>query len=366
MGGLAEDAALLFKAPFGVTLRAFRKRSRLRQLDLALAVFVDHTQLSRWESGARVPNIEEVARLAAALDLTESEARLLHGSWRRTASSDPQRPGAQLENLEISLESARRLRLLGQPRIAYELARRDARLAITSLQEEPGTDATLTAGLDLVSRILLEEAKAALDFATEGSVHNGLLQENRSLHRLVTSGSPSMAAKQIRLMGDEAAAYGSGNFALAHRLGSDLVANLQFASDEHRAEIIRAEAINCGVLNDGQAISQVWRRFLQTEDELTPEHRGFILEGFVRGFSALRPDRSFEILEVQKEFLAAQHGSPVRWIQLVRAEAELHVAVFGQLKDDDAVRRVERSLELARGNNLSKYEQLLEKILHQM
>ncbi len=57
-------------AAFGAALRAIRERRGLRQQELAAAAGVTAPQVSSFESGARMPTVRTLRRLAAALDTT--------------------------------------------------------------------------------------------------------------------------------------------------------------------------------------------------------------------------------------------------------------------------------------------------------
>lgn len=67
---------------FGQTLRAFRKKKGFSQEELADIVKVSLKTVQRWETNARQPRIDEIRKLAQALNVTEQE--LLAGEPKAT------------------------------------------------------------------------------------------------------------------------------------------------------------------------------------------------------------------------------------------------------------------------------------------
>lgn len=62
---------------FGSRIKRLREKVGMSQTELGNAVGVALQTVFRWEAGIRSPRMEEVARIAAALNVSESE--LLHG-----------------------------------------------------------------------------------------------------------------------------------------------------------------------------------------------------------------------------------------------------------------------------------------------
>lgn len=56
-----------------VTLKEYRKRGNLRQLDIANAVGVDRSSVAKWERGLTVPSVSKIAKIAKVLNVTESD-----------------------------------------------------------------------------------------------------------------------------------------------------------------------------------------------------------------------------------------------------------------------------------------------------
>ena len=67
---------------FAQTLRAFRKKKGFSQEELADIVKVSLKTVQRWETNTRQPRIDEIRRLAQALNVTEQE--LLTGEPKTT------------------------------------------------------------------------------------------------------------------------------------------------------------------------------------------------------------------------------------------------------------------------------------------
>lgn len=69
--------------PFNQLLRRLRQSRRLRQVDLGCHAFMDASMISRLENGAHTPDASDVARLAAALHLTDREHDALRHAFER-------------------------------------------------------------------------------------------------------------------------------------------------------------------------------------------------------------------------------------------------------------------------------------------
>jgi transcriptional regulator with XRE-family HTH domain len=67
---------------FREILKRERMARSLSQYELAAAAGVHHSAISLWESGARWPTTQSLARLAAALEVTVD--KLVGGKLRRT------------------------------------------------------------------------------------------------------------------------------------------------------------------------------------------------------------------------------------------------------------------------------------------
>jgi transcriptional regulator with XRE-family HTH domain len=345
---------LNFTAPFGVVLRALRRAAGWTQLHLAVEVHRDHSYVSKWESGILRPDLDDVDRVAEALRLAAAERLLLHSAWMR--STNQLDPTSSTDELVVSLQAAATLRRLGQPRVAYELARRDSRAALGLARTSRPTDRKLRELLSVAAELFLEEVKAALDFVPRAQVRAGLLSANRREHRLVRDALDDRRAHLRFAVAEEAVLYNADRLDDAHRGAQELLGELGLTQVEWLAETIRAVAINSGLVGDPTALGQAWARFRQVEGDLPDSLQRFALEGFVRGFTPIAPDRAFQILGDADRALDNQpEPSGVRRVQLARAEGHLVVQVSGVIGDGDTRRRLEQALEISHRLDLSKY-----------
>ena len=359
--GKLSEVELNFAAPFGVALRAFRKAAGWTQMRLAVELHRDHTYVSKWETGRLQPDADDLARIVAALALGPTESSLLRNSWMRSTHRG-RVPSS--DDLAVSLRAAGALRRLGQPRVAYELAARDGRAALERARTAPLPERQLRDLLAVAGDLLLEEVKAALDFATRSEVRAGLLAANMREHRLVSKAVGDRRARSRLAVADEAVRYAKGDIDSAHRNALFLLDEFTVAEPEWFAETIRAVAINAGLLGDDAGLSRAWERFCDIQGDLPEDLRRFALEGFVRGFTTADPDRAFEIVGVAYELInRAGDASAVRRVQLARTEGRLVLHVSGCLADGETRQRVEDALVTSRALDLGKYVGELEGLL---
>jgi transcriptional regulator with XRE-family HTH domain len=114
--------------PFNQLLRRLRQSRRLRQVDLGCHAFMDASMISRLESGAHTPDASDVARLAAALHLTDREHDALRHAFERLVlrSRAPRsdilvEPLAALQLVDSQKAIVRRSRSDGNPELAIRL-----------------------------------------------------------------------------------------------------------------------------------------------------------------------------------------------------------------------------------------------------
>lgn len=352
---------LNFTAPFGVVLRALRKAAGWTQLQLAVEVHRDHSVVSRWEKGVMRPDIGDVDRIIEVLGLPATEQPLLRSAWARSEGAD--RSGTA-EGLVVSADAAATLRRLGQPRVAYELAARDGRAALERARTTRLTDSQLREVLAVADKLLLEEVKGALDFVPRTEVRAGVLAGNRREHLLVRDAIGDRRARVRYAVAEEAVLYNSDRLDDAHSGAQMLLDELGAGEVEWMVETIRAVAINSGLVGDATALDRAWARFREVEADIPDALRRFALEGFVRGFTPLSPNRAFEIVDGAIRALDRQaEPSAVRRVQLARAEGHLVAYVSGAIEDGDTRRRLEQALVTSREMELSKYVIELEDLL---
>lgn len=352
---------LSFTAPFGVVLRALRRAARWTQLQLAVELHRDHSFVSKCERGILRPDLDDIARIAQVLQLGATDRVLLESAWARSAdTSEPPGP----DDLAVSLHAAGTLRRLGQPRVAFELAARDSRVALARARTRRLTDVQLGEVLAVAGSLLLEEVKAALDFVPRAQVRAGVLNANRREHRLVRDALGDRRARLRFAVAEEAVLYNADQLLDAHQGAQVLLAELGLGEVEWLAETIRAVSINSGLVGDAAALWQAWARFREVEADLPDPLYRFALEGFVRGFTPIAPDRAFEIVDDATPALDGQaEPSAVRRVQLARAEGQLVAHVSGGIAEGETRRRLEHALALSRSLELSKYVIELEDLL---
>ena len=69
--------------PIGPRIKAAREKKKLTQEELAEALFVSRTAISKWESGINIPDIDKIIALSKLFDVSLSE--LLTGEKEETS-----------------------------------------------------------------------------------------------------------------------------------------------------------------------------------------------------------------------------------------------------------------------------------------
>ena len=138
---------------FADTLKKLRAKKDLTQSQLARAMFVNNTTISKWESGSRLPSADMITRLAKVLEVDVST--LLH-----TAAESDESPNIIMvdDNKDIVSYSLLILEAVvpnamiagfNRPREAIEYAKAN-RIGLALLDIELGT----ASGLDLCRSLL--------------------------------------------------------------------------------------------------------------------------------------------------------------------------------------------------------------------
>jgi transcriptional regulator with XRE-family HTH domain len=96
-----------FESPYGQALRAFREETGFSQRRLARNSGVHYSEISRLESGERMPTLRTAVELAQALNLTPGERLLLYES----ATLPSQTPRSETESEGV----LRKLRSIHDP-----------------------------------------------------------------------------------------------------------------------------------------------------------------------------------------------------------------------------------------------------------
>lgn len=365
-----ESTAEQFSAAFGDVLRRLRKQRGRRQIEVAVEVPVDHSLVSRWETGAVLPTAQDLNKLRDILNLRDDENEELEYAWRRerTASSADEQIGESLRTaddwirfLRVSVECVRQLRKSGQPRLAMVLSHRDAYSAFNHLRATPWSTPHFQALSDL-SELLLEESKAGLDYLPREVVRRGELDRTIRMQGLAASGSGMVTARLLHGVAREGAAYVSGNVGEAHDLCLRLLRDIDKIPAEWIPEIVRASGINGGALGNAETL-QVTEfalgKLLAERDDLPEGTQAFVLEGLARGWGGVDPVRAID--EVNKAWVLreassdTEGNSSLRYVQLVRSQAEIELALRSLDNHLDLVRKIDMALTVSKREGYDRY-----------
>jgi transcriptional regulator with XRE-family HTH domain len=359
-----------FVEPFGTALRRLRKRRGLRQIELAVEVPVDHSLVSRWETGHVLPAAKDLQGICDALELTGTDADELHYAWQRERNASTfdeltvmnGRPVDEwIESLRVSVDCVRALRKAGQPRMALMLSHRDAETAFDRLRAHPWTRAHPQA-LSGLSELLLEECKASLDYLPGAAVRAGELDRTLHVHDLVSRSAGDPTARLFHTLAREGASYVAGNIGTAHELSLSLLDDHENIPPEWIPEVVRACAINAGKLSDAAAITRAehaLRVLLDSRADLSAGTHAFVLEGLARGWSRVDPRKATEVIgrawELRTDSDDSESNSSVRHVQLVRSQAEVEIALRSTADRADTLTRIESALAISRREGYDKY-----------
>lgn len=375
--GPSVDSSRNFFEPVGIILRRLRKERGLRQIELAVEVAVDHSLVSRWETGSVSLTAKDVRNITSALSLTQEESDELRYAWRR--DNEHLLPGeleapvlhgvdGWIESLRVSIECVRALRKNGQPRIALMLSRRDARVALDRLRAQQWTSGHDRA-LIQVSELLLEECKASLDYLPPQAVRAGELNEMLRLQQLAARSADSDTARILHVLAREGVAYVSGNIGDAHNLGMSLLDNHEAIPTEWVPEVVRACGINAGKLADRQTMERTeveLGTLLTDRDDLPVGTRAFILEGFARGWSTIDTKRAEKVIEQAWELRGSagdsEGASSVRYVQLVRSQAEIELSARSKGNIYDTLDKIDKALLISLREGYDKYVEELQRL----
>lgn len=371
------QGATEFSAAFGDVLRRLRKRRGRKQIEVAVDIPVDHSLVSRWETGSVLPTARDLDELRKILHLNEEEADELEYAWRRDRSSFSQdeHVGENLRTvddwigfLRVSIECVRNLRKSGQPRLAMVLGRRDALNAFDHVRATTWSAGHFQALHDL-SELLLEECKAGLDYLPGSAVRAGELQKTLRMQDLAANGSGKPIARLLHGIAKEGVAYVAGNLGQAHDLGLSLLHEIDQIPPEWIPEVIRACGINSGKLGTAETLQlaeQALSRLLTERDDLPAGTHAFVLEGVARGWGGIDPVRAMG--EIEKAWLVressedSEGNSSLRYVQLVRSQAEVELALRTVENRNDILRKIETALTISERERYDKYVLQMKKL----
>jgi transcriptional regulator with XRE-family HTH domain len=364
-----------FTETCGEVIRRVRqsRHPAVRQLDLSIDLRVDHSLVSRWETNKVLPTAAQLADIRRSLGLTEGEFDSLHAAWVRDSHagdaslfSTTLTPSSLVESLEISRDCARSLRMGGQPRIAMLVSGRDARLAFQQLKVQSWTRNHEPALIRL-SEVLLEQCKAGLDFLTREEVRRGALSDALELLDRITDNCGNDAAVYCDIA-KEGVSYVGGNVGEAKTISERLISAQRSVPPGWLPEVIRAVAINAGKLGDEAVLATAHDSLLQAAsewgDEFSDGTRAFVLEGIARGWGSVDPGMGLEMLDKAWDVRRTAHDiegdSKLRFVQLVRSQAELEVSVRSSHNIEDTNRKLEDAIAVSVKNGYDRYVQQLQ------
>jgi transcriptional regulator with XRE-family HTH domain len=316
---------------FGDLLQTFRRAKRLRQVDLGRKVYLDHSTISRLESGERSPTAPELDRLASALHLTDHERDRLVAAFERAAREQLKLDSDVLlhsdECLYVAqslLADARRLRLLGRPQLAAVIAGRTATW-LRLISHRSSRQATQDAMLRALGDVLVEQCKSHLDYLLPpgaGDILSKSLEEQRRIVRHLSDQRLDL----LQRMNHEGTLYLLGDHIAAYHLSRTFVEEAG-VDRAWQPELLRAATINAGYVGDRDGLRDtqiVINRVLAERADLTDVDRAFMLEGLARGQAMIGESGALATIERAESLMVSSRAtseySAFRWVQVMRTK----------------------------------------------
>ena len=322
---------------FGEVLRALRKAKGIRQLDLGLLVHMDHSAISRLESGLAASKRPDVDRLADALALPdEQRARLLAAYERdvlqrsRLGSDILLRSDESIEFARSEVAEACLLRRGGKPQLAAAVAARSAAW-IRMLARRTCNDRAQAMLLATLVDLLAEQTKSYLDYVLPDQTWPMVarpIDEQRRIGEYLHD--PRLL--QLWKMNREGALYLAGRYHEAHTLSREFL-ETGALDPAWQPELLRAAAINAGYVDDHDGLQQAAEQVDRLLDagDLGDMDAAFLLEGLARGQAAAQQPTAFTTIE--RAWTAVGNGrqrgefSSLRSVQLVRTQLKATLAL---------------------------------------
>lgn len=368
-----------FVGRFGELLKRARETRRRRQIDLALDMRVDHTIISRWETGALYPLRGQLYELRKALALRDEQFDALYFAWKREADAVPpafmmrgQRPAELVDFVDKSIAFAREMRRSGQPRLAMVLCERDAAYVFDRIRELAWSQMHIEV-LAHLAELLVEQCKAGLDFLSRADVKNGAMGDVLARLRMIEGACANEATHFYAELATEGATYVQGDVDDAFGQSMRLIESQNIIPTAWRPEVLRAAAINAGKVRNKDALQRVERLIKQlldaTSGRLGAGEEAFVLEGLARGWSSLDPERGHEIIDsawkARRASTDTESGSQLRHVQLVRSEAEIFAADCKGADVAEAARKIRSALAISESNGYDRYVDQFKRLLRQ-
>lgn len=345
----------------GEAVRKIRRGRKLRQLDLADLVNVDHTLISRIETGRVTADPSLIKAIRAALRLSESEWKWLETCVARCALDNSGITEAAairhqdlLDISTASLRAAVELRSIGNSVLAanttYPIARALSDTFATSSSEN--SCRALSAEL---CELLFHEAKCYLDYLPPEGISRLAVPVASRLFAVMGS-YPTARNNLLGGILKEGLLYFDKQYSQADRIVQDIFA-LGIES-EWRPEIVRAAAINAGYLGDEVSIRRHEKEMCQMITAgVSPLDHAFMLDGLARGYARLGKLRSVDIIEEAWDVqLGSTVQSALRYVQKVRAHLEVNDQL-GRAHDTYLITQAKSGLKIARSMGYERYVQ---------
>jgi transcriptional regulator with XRE-family HTH domain len=326
---------------FGGLLRKYRLAKGLNQLALGMRAFLDHTTVSRLETGRQLPSPGDFERLATALDLFPHDRERLTFALQQDLlqrKSIPSELYLQSDELLFltseQVASVQRLRLSGKPQLAAAEASRYAHW-IRMFVRRSRSDTVRETLLRTLADLLIEQSKSYLDYVFPNEVWQyatPLIAEQQQIAEIIKD--PKLAL--LPDLSKEAALYLSGSVEQAQIVCGRLLVERGRLGGQWQPEVLRAVAINAGYLQDESGIVQIANTISRVLEEMGPSDPmigTFLLEGLARGQGLVRDDKALETLEKAWHFVEVgrQQGnySSLKTVQLIRTQLKTLRAIGG-------------------------------------
>ncbi|MGH7929441.1 MAG: helix-turn-helix domain-containing protein, partial [Candidatus Binatia bacterium] len=342
-------------------VRKIRRDRKLRQLDLANLVNVDHTLISRIETGRVTADPSLIKAIRAALQLSESEWKWLETCVARCALDNAGiTEAAAIQHQDLldistaSLRAAVELRSIGNSVLAANTTYPTARALSDTLATSSSENSRRALSAELCE-LLFHEAKCYLDYLPPEGISRLAVPVASRLFALIGS-HPTARNNLLGGILKEGLLYFDKQYSQADQIVRDIFA-LRIES-EWRPEIVRAAAINAGYLGDEVSIRRHEKEMRQMITAgVSPLDHVFMLDGLARGYARLGKPRAVDIIEEAWDVqLSSTVQSTLRYVQKVRAHLEVNDQL-GRAHDTYLITQAKSGLKIARSMGYERYVQ---------
>jgi hypothetical protein len=325
------------------------------------------------------PMLGQLHAIRKVLKLNEKDFEPLYFAWKREADAVApafiarrQRPLELIEFVHKSISFARQMRRSGQPRMAMILCERDASHVFDCVRELTWSS-THSVVLAHLAELLVEQCKAALDFLSRAHVRNGAIGDVLARLRLIEQACTNEVTHFYAELATEGATYVSGDVGEAFGQSMRLIEDQTTIPESWQSEVLRAAAINAGKVRNKEALARIEslidRLLYATSGKMGGSEEAFVLEGLARGWSNLDPERGHEIIgrawKARRVSTDMENGSQLRYVQLVRSEAEIIAADPKGADAAEATKKIWNALSISEQNGYDRYVDQFKRLLKQ-